>query len=67
MPPLVKQRSLPPHLQHISELCIHPLEMLFAHLPVSLEMSKSTGFLAFTFAVLLRLEPHSHLRVLQGP
>ncbi|WP_244958750.1 DUF3292 domain-containing protein [Neisseria shayeganii] len=47
------------HLRRISALCAaRSLAYLY-------DMSVPLGFLAFTFAALLRLELHPHLRVLQ--
>ncbi|EGY52257.1 ATP-dependent exonuclease synthesis protein AddB [Neisseria shayeganii 871] len=59
----IRNRSLRPlqnlHLRRISVLCAaRSLAYLY-------DMSVPQGFLAFTFAALLRLELHPHLRVLQ--
>ncbi|WP_244958724.1 ATP-dependent exonuclease [Neisseria shayeganii] len=48
-----------PHLRCISALCAA------RSLAYLCDMSVPRGFLAFTFAALLRFELHPHLRVLQ--
>ncbi|WP_425325920.1 ATP-dependent exonuclease [Neisseria shayeganii] len=48
-----------PHLRRISALCA-ARSLAYLH-----DMSVPRGFLAFTFAALLRLELHPHLGLLQ--
>ncbi|WP_083813988.1 ATP-dependent exonuclease [Neisseria shayeganii] len=60
MPQANRLRPLPnPHLRRISALCA---ARSLAYLD---DMSVPRGFLAFTLAVLLRLELHPHLGVWQ--